>query len=87
MNGSKRDLWTEGEAPQGPCPGRARPCPGLAVYRRPEAGGVYVMGVDPAEGNPRSDESAAQVLDAQTGEQVALLVGQGRADHLCRLLH
>ena len=34
------------------------------------------MGVDPAEGNPRSDESAAQVLDAQTGAQVAMVVGR-----------
>ena len=33
--------------------------PGLVVFYEPVAGRAYVVGVDPAEGNPRSDESAA----------------------------
>ncbi len=33
----------------------------------------YVIGADPAEGNPQSDESAAVVLDYATGEQVATM--------------
>ena len=39
----------------------------------PQPGHSYVIGVDPAEGNPQSDESAAVVLDYPNGEQVATL--------------
>ena len=46
---------------------------GLTVFKRPEDKKLYVIGVDPAEGNPNSDESAATVLDLMTGEQVAIL--------------
>ncbi len=56
--------------------GKRRHCPAWWSLREPVAGRAYVVGVDPAEGNPRSDESAAQVLDAQTGEQMALLAGK-----------
>jgi hypothetical protein len=35
-----------------------------------------VIGADPAEGNPQSDESAACVLDAVTGDQVAVWAGR-----------
>jgi hypothetical protein len=60
-----------------PDPDRLPPTvPGLVVYRWPEAGRSYVMGVDPAEGNPTSDDSALAVLDAETGEEVAALAGQ-----------
>ncbi len=38
--------------------------PGLTVWEEPIPGRRYVIGVDPAEGNPNSDESAACVLDA-----------------------
>ena len=48
---------------------------GLHVYAAPAAGGRYVAAADPAEGNPRSDESALTLLDALTGAQVALLAG------------
>jgi hypothetical protein len=41
----------------------------------PEEGEVYVIGADPAEGNPRSDESAATVLNSK-GEQVAVVAGR-----------
>lgn len=50
--------------------------PGLSVWEEPQEGRWYVIGADPAEGNPRSDESAACVLDAATGDQVAVLAGQ-----------
>lgn len=50
--------------------------PGLCVYRLPEPGHRYVVGVDPAEGNPTSDDSALTVLDAGSGEEVATLAGK-----------
>ncbi len=52
------------------------PATGLSVWEEPQEGRWYVIGADPAEGNPRSDESAACVLDAATGDQVAVLAGQ-----------
>ncbi len=70
-------VYTEGEAIRaadqlGACAGVA----GLTVYSPPTAGRRYVVGVDPAEGNPNSDDSAACVLDAATWSQVATLVGK-----------
>lgn len=50
--------------------------PALTVWRLPEAGHRYVVGGDPAQGNPTSDDSAACVLDAETGEQCAELRGK-----------
>jgi hypothetical protein len=50
--------------------------PGLEVYRLPEPGRVYVIGADPAEGNPTSDDSALSVLDKETGEEAAALAGK-----------
>ena len=52
------------------------PLPGLTVYVLPIDGRRYVMGVDPAEGNPNSDDSVATVLDAESWEEVANLVGK-----------
>lgn len=49
---------------------------GLVVWAAPQPGASYVIGADPAEGNPQSDESAASVVDAATGEQVAVLAGR-----------
>ena len=49
---------------------------GLAVFRPPESGRRYVAGVDPAEGNPNSDESALCVLDTTDWAQVAVLAGR-----------
>lgn len=46
---------------------------GLTVFRKPETGRSYVIGADPAEGNPNSDPSAAVVLDVSTGEEVAII--------------
>lgn len=50
--------------------------PGLTIYRRPIIGKTYVCGVDPAEGNPTSDDSALTVLDVLTGEECAVLRGK-----------
>jgi hypothetical protein len=50
--------------------------PGLAIYARPQPGRAYVIGADPAEGNPTSDDSALIVLDVATGEEVAVLAGK-----------
>ena len=50
--------------------------PGLQVFTKPLDGHAYVIGVDPAEGNPNSDESSATVLDLHTGEEVAVLAGR-----------
>jgi hypothetical protein len=50
--------------------------PELRVFKRPVVGTKYVMGADPAEGNPGSNESAATVMDKNTGGQVALLAGR-----------
>jgi len=50
--------------------------PGLVAWAAPIAGRRYVIGADPAEGNPNSDDSAAVVLDAETWAQVAEIVGK-----------
>jgi hypothetical protein len=50
--------------------------PGLAVYAVPVPERKYVLGADPAEGNPTSDDSALTVLDCETGEEVAALAGR-----------
>ena len=50
--------------------------PRLVVWEEPILGHRYVIGADPAEGNPNSDESAATVLVALTWAQVAELAGK-----------
>jgi hypothetical protein len=50
--------------------------PALVVYARPQPGRAYVIGADPAEGNPTSDDSALAVLDTMAGEEVATLAGR-----------
>jgi hypothetical protein len=50
--------------------------PGLQVYAEPRVGKRYIIGVDPAEGNPTSDDSALTVLEADMGEEVAMLSGK-----------
>jgi len=49
--------------------------PGLTVFRLPIPGRRYCVGADPAEGNPTSDDSAAEFADLETGEEVAALSG------------
>ena len=50
--------------------------PGLVVWETPVPGRRYVIGADPAEGNPNSDDSAAVVLDGITWTQVAEVAGK-----------
>lgn len=50
--------------------------PGLIVWQSPGPGKRYVIGADPAEGNPTSDNSSLHVLDEITGEEVAQLTGK-----------
>lgn len=63
--------------------------PGLTVYQRPGDRRLYVIGADPAEGNPNSDESSATVLDLMSGEEVATLSGKLQpstfADYIMKL--
>lgn len=54
--------------------------PGLAIYRNPGNGERFVLGADPAEGNPTSDDSALHVLNIDTGEEVARLAGKIQVD-------
>jgi hypothetical protein len=49
--------------------------PGLIVYEQPVEGESYVVPADPAEGNPRSNPSAATVLNSKW-EQAAVMSGQ-----------
>ncbi len=49
--------------------------PGLRVWALPAKGRKYVIGLDPAEGNPTSDDSALCVMD-DNGAQVAEVAGK-----------
>lgn len=50
--------------------------PFLKVWRKPVYAEEYVIGGDPAEGNPTSDDSVAHILAVSSGEQVATLAGK-----------
>jgi len=50
--------------------------PGLEIYKAPIKDREYVLGADPAEGNPTSDDSVATLLDAMTGEEMAVIAGK-----------
>lgn len=50
--------------------------PDLSIFKVPEPELNYVVGGDPAEGNPNSNDSCAIVLCKETGEQVAIFAGQ-----------
>ena len=59
----------------------------LRIYKRPEKGRRYVLGVDTAEGiveelSRRADDSVAMVLDADSGEQCAVIYGRISPEHL-----
>ena len=57
-------------------PLRAPAIPGLSIYVEVVEGKHYVMGIDPAEGNPNSDDSVATVVDVATWAEVANLCGK-----------
>lgn len=50
--------------------------PGLKIWRLPQKELAYVMGADPAEGLPSSDDSSLTVVEKLSGEEVARLDGQ-----------
>jgi hypothetical protein len=50
--------------------------PVLAIYAAPVPYRKYVIGADPAEGNPTSDDSALTVLDVESGKEVAAMAGR-----------
>lgn len=54
----------------------------LRVFRLPEKKQRYVIGADPAEGNPTSDDSALSVQNYETGEEVACLSGKLQPEQL-----
>jgi hypothetical protein len=64
------------QAPPAEPPPGAPSVPGLEVYAPPQKGRSYVIGADPAEGNPTSDASALTVLDRESGEEAAALAGR-----------
>src|SRR5262249_27003467 len=66
----------EEEPPLAMLPPEAPAIPGLRWFALPEPGHKYVIGADPAQGNPTSADSALCVLDVDFGEQVAELAGK-----------
>lgn len=50
--------------------------PMLEVYKLPQPGRKYVVGGDPAEGNPNSDDSALTVVELSSGEECAVLAAK-----------
>jgi len=48
----------------------------LFVFCEPVSSDRYVIGADPAEGNPTSDDSSMSVVNASTLEEVAVLKGK-----------
>lgn len=50
--------------------------PNVVIYEYPYPGVRYVVGADPAEGNPGSDDSSITVLDVATGEEVLSMAGK-----------
>jgi hypothetical protein len=50
--------------------------PQMRVFVYPDPRRRYVIGADPAQGNPNSDDSALIVLDDLTGEEVCNCVGK-----------
>jgi hypothetical protein len=68
--------WLEGVVEFLPALAAGPALPGLTVYALPTPGRRYVIGADPAEGTPHSDDSAACVLEAESWAEVATLVGK-----------
>lgn len=63
------------------------PIPNLEVYAPVRPGRDYVIGCDPAEGNPTSDPSALTVMDAETGEEAAALAGRFQPETVALYAH
>jgi len=50
--------------------------PSVEIFIKPQLHHEYVIGADPAEGNPGSDDSVSIVMDVFTGEEAAILSGK-----------
>lgn len=61
---------------------KAPAVPGLLIYTPPSEGLKYVGGVDPAEGNPTSDESCATFVEMLTGKQMAVIAGKFQPEEM-----
>lgn len=68
--------------------------PGVKIWKLPEKGRRYVAAMDCAEGLPTSDDSSTDVVDADTGEQVAHFHGKiapefhaAYTDRLCQFFN
>ncbi len=48
----------------------------VRLYKAPIQGHTYVIGADPAEGNPTSDGSVAHIVDLLTGDEHLILSGK-----------
>lgn len=87
--------WVEGcYRPQNPLdvhdlPASLAGLPALRIYALPQPGRSYVGGVDPAQGNPTSDDSVCVMVDAESLEEVATICGKVEpsvlADHSAAL--
>jgi len=55
--------------------------PTARIYVKPTAGRSYVVGVDPAEGLATGDDSAAVVVDKDSGELAAVIAGPYEPKH------
>jgi hypothetical protein len=64
------------QSPLLPVPAGCPALPELEIYALPQPGRHYVIGADPAEGNPTSDDSALTILDRDSGAEVASLAGK-----------
>jgi intein/homing endonuclease len=60
---------------------------GLRMYREPEVGHVYVVGVDTSEGVEGGDYSVATFFDRASGEEVAMYRGRIAPDRFADMLN
>lgn len=67
-----RPVLTDAELLQNGCP----TLPGFRVYILAIPGHRYVVGCDPAEGNPSSNDTGACIIDYFTGEVCAVMQGK-----------
>ena len=63
-----------------------RDWPELKIWSLPRVGQGFIVGADPAGGEPNGDFSVAQVIDAATGEQYASIAGRYDPDTFAGLL-
>lgn len=63
-------------APLANIPHKAPSIPGLVIYAARISNLSYGVGMDPAEGNPTSDDSALSVIRIDNGDEVAKLRGK-----------